>query len=303
MSIIDRVRSVVAARARPSIEGVTGSVLPGLLGGTAAGAITRGIESGSAAARAVLPKASSAPDLILGEVDRLGTSKAQRDRRFEQAQRQASGRPASAAPLPDGTSTQPAGPTGSQASPWTAAPLYGGMTLERYRQLFVESAMTARSWKNLFHVSIAEYKPSRESPAGAGPINLLAVDVSFAPCTMPGDVVNIGAANVDRLESTERVELRLTTFDDDRGSLKRWFIAKCDQAAHLDGTMGLPVDYLLTVTVIEMDPLGTSAPDERMHHKFIMRPTNTEVELSRRSPELQEVPMAFVQFDTFMVAR
>lgn len=163
--------------------------------------------------------------------------------------------------------------------------------------------MTERAWKNLFHVSIEELRPSKESPAGAGIINLMAVDVSFGPAAMPGEVIGVGSANIDLLNSSERVELRLTAFDDKRGALKRWFLAKCDQAAHIDGTFGLPVDYLSVVTVVHMDPAGRAGSKERLRHKFLMRPSSVEIELSRRGPELEELAMSFMQFDTFVEPR
>lgn len=186
------------------------------------------------------------------------------------------------------------------ALPWTSAPLYGGLTLDKYRQLAVDSAMLARSWKNLWFLSIEEYQASRESPSGPGPINLLAVDASFTAFAMPGEQVQLGSANMDKLESTERVELRLTCFDDDRGSIKRWFIAKADQAAHVDGTFGLPAEYLCTITITHMATFSGASPSTNMTHRWLMRPNNVDLELSRRANELEEVPMSFVQFDTFM---
>lgn len=261
MSIIDRIRSVAAGRLEPTISSTVGSALPGMMGVTAAGALGALIRQGPAAAKGLLPSLNSLPDLILGEVARASETSLQ----------------------------------------WTAAPLYGGLTLDRYRELFVEAGMTQRAWKNLWFISIDEFKASKESPAGAGPINLMALDVSFTPCTMPGEAVPIGGANVDKLESTERVEIRLTTMDDARGSLKRWFIAKCDQVAHTDGTMGLPADYLVVLNIVQMDPSGEAGPEVRMRHKFLARPTNIDIELSRRSKELEELAMGFVQADTFLV--
>lgn len=305
MTIIDRVRSVVAQRTQSAVAGAVTGKLPGLLGTAVAGAITRGIAGGVEAAKASLPAPNQIPELILGEVSRRQSAAVQKAARRveEQLGRQAAGRLVASVPGLSALTTPVAIPAAQPPTEWTPAPLYGGLTLERYRQLFVESAMTERAWKNLFFVSIEELSPSQEAPGGPGPINLLAVDVGFSPCTMPGDMVPIGGANLDSLTQTERVELRLSTLDDARGSLKRWFVAKADQVAHVEGTMGVPAEYLVAITVTHMAPDNAGDNDQRLRHKWLMRPSNIEIELSRRAPELEELQMSFVQFDTFMLPR
>lgn len=306
MTIIDRVRSVIAQRAQGEIERRVTGALPGLMGRTVTGVITRGIAGGVDAARQALPSVRALPDLVLGEVQRRADQRvAAAARKVQDALgKQIAGRLPATLPGLSGIATPVPRAPALPSAKWAPAPLFGGLTLDRYRQLFVQSAMTAKGWKNLFHLSIGELTPSKEAPQGAdGLINLLAVDVSFAPCTMPGDVVQIGGANIDHLAASERVELRLTTMDDDRGSLKRWFAAKADQAVHTDGTMGLPVDYLVVIAVTHMDPEGKAGTDARLRHRWLMRPTNMDIELSRRAPELEELQLSFVQFDTFMAAQ
>lgn len=317
MTIIDRVRSVVAQRVGPALAQPLSAALPAGLGAQLAGAVSRAGSGG--------PQQATAPGApVVADIMRLaaggGSPQAEAARRLRAAtagvdaalRRQVEGLLPSGAPLGagGGLSALPGmppvvGPVA--ASPilpppsWPAAPLFGGLTLDRYRQLFLEGAQVQRSWKNLFHVSVRELKTSKECPSGPGPLNLLAVDVGFAPCTMPGDMIPVGAANVDSLMQTERVELRMTTLDDWRGSLARWFVAKCDQAAHTDGSFGLPVEYLVEVTVTEMATVDDADQDKRLRHRWLMRPANIEVELSRRANELKELQMSFVQFDTFMV--
>lgn len=303
MSIIERIRSVAAQRAAPTIEGVTRGVLPGLLGNTAAGAIVKGITQGRAGIASVIPDLKrSAPDLILGEVNRRSNAAdAQAKRQADQLARQAAGKSNATGPtvVPGPAAFAP--PSLYQPTPWAPAPLFGGLTLAQYRQLFADSAMTPKAWKNLFFVNIIEYTPSIESPGGAGGFNLFALDVSFAPNTAPGDAVAVGSANIDSLMSSERVELRISTLDDSRGSVKRWFMAKADQATHQDGTFGVPKDYLVVIEITHMAPTNVGEKDARLRHKFLMRPSNIEIELSRRAPELEELQMSFVQFDTFVV--
>lgn len=193
---------------------------------------------------------------------------------------------------------KPAAP--AQPAQWTKAPLWGNLTADQYHDLFRESAMTPKSWKNLWFVRITDRKHSDESPKGIPILNLLAVDASFGPKTLTGEAVAFGSVNMDHLTGTERTDLRLTTLDDSRGLIKRWFAAKCDQAAHDDGTFGMPADYLVTVEITHMAPLNGGTIREHLHHKWLMRPVAMDIELSRRSHELEELQLSFTQFDTFM---
>ena len=315
MSIIQRVRSNAKLQAQREGSDLLKGALPGAVSGSLAGVLsgqTSARQAGrnlrAAARTGVVDQANGAVNTAVGLAGRVLSGDISPSAALSAAERslsdsfalQSAGRLVqsvmgqSPIPVPDARST------GSPPEPWTPAPLWGGLTLERYRKFFVESAMTPHAWKNLWFVSISEQQPSREAPFGVPAMNLLALDVSFAPCTLPGDVVPIGGANMDNLATTERVELRMTTLDDERGSISRWFIGKADQAAGTDGTFGLPADYLLTVTVIQMDPAGEASDLFRMTHRWLMRPGNIDIELSRRAPELQELQVSFVQFDSFM---
>jgi hypothetical protein len=92
----------------------------------------------------------------------------------------------------------------------------------------------------------------------------------------------------------------MTTMDDESGNIKRWFMSKCMQATHKGGTFGLPSDYLMTLTLTHMASARPERSDLRLSQSFLVRPSNIEMELSRRSPELEELPLSFVEFDTFM---
>ena len=66
MSILDRVRSVAADRARSSLQGAVSQVIPGVLGDNLVGAIARGITQGPRGFASVIPNLkSSAADLVL----------------------------------------------------------------------------------------------------------------------------------------------------------------------------------------------------------------------------------------------
>lgn len=311
MSIIQRVRANAALQAQRKGSDLIKGAVPGAVSGSLAGVLsgqTSARQAGrnlrAAATTGVVDQVNAGVNAGLTTVGKVLSGDITPSEALSATQRSLNNNPTllrvrSALGLSPATPPNEK-PTGSPPEPWTAAPLWGGLTLDRYRKLFVESAMTPHAWKNLWFVSITEQQPSREAPFGVPALNMLALDVNFAPCTLPGDVVPIGGSNMDNLATTERVELRMTTLDDERGSVSRWFIAKADQAAGTDGTFGVPSDYLLTVTVIQMDPTGEASDLFRMTHRWLMRPGNIDIELSRRAPELQELQMSFVQFDTFM---
>lgn len=194
-------------------------------------------------------------------------------------------------------------PSAGTKAIWTPAPHWGGLKGNDYFDLFHESAMTAKAWKNLFWVSIEDRNPNGASRDLGSMWNMLATDVTFGPATMPGEAVSVGGANIDKLTGTERTEVRITTLDDSRGSIKRWFLGKAAQVADSDGSFGLPVDYLVKVRITHMAPTNQGSDDARLRHVFLMRPGTIEFELSRTEAALESLQMSFVQFDTFMEAR
>lgn len=134
-------------------------------------------------------------------------------------------------------------------------------------------------------------------PQGCKMFNLFATSVSYAPSTMVGEKVQFGSAISDRLTGTEAVELQLTTMDDEVGTLKRWFEGKFDQAAHTDGTFGVPGDYLVDIAIYH----AVAKKDDRAYRFHAkMRPQNIQHELSRSEQAMQELTITFSQFDSFM---
>lgn len=183
-------------------------------------------------------------------------------------------------------------------------PLLGGVTLERARQMhdMVREARVAR--KNLWFVRLTEASPPGPGASGVGGVlDLLALDVSYSPCTLVGEKTNVGAAVLDRLSGVESVELSMTVMDDEAGTIKRWFEAKCRQAAHPDGTFGLPVDYCVDIEIVHAvaaEDVPTRAQPYTSH--FTMRPQSIQLDLSRRESGFQEHTITFTEFDSFMSA-
>jgi hypothetical protein len=174
-------------------------------------------------------------------------------------------------------------------------PLLGGITAQRAREIFEESAGLGLAKKNLWSIYISDLFDGGESIN----FNLIATDVAYTPITIAGEAVNIGSGSYDHVTGTERVEMRVTTLDDQVGTLKTWFKDRADRVCRNDGTFGVPLEYLLRVEVRHAFIEGAEGEEVAYVDKFIMRPATQEIELSRREDAMQEIQLSFVQFDTF----
>lgn len=173
--------------------------------------------------------------------------------------------------------------------------LTGGITLSNYAKVMEEFQSIDLARKNLFMFSAVNLS------AGTAPaMNMFVVDYSYSPFTVRGESVPIGAGSFDRVDGVEAVRLRITTMDDVGGSVKTWFKNLQVAMAPGDGTVGLPMDYLVRTTIThafaheDADNAGSAFIDS-----FIVRPEAIELEGSRREDGLQELQLSFVQFDTF----
>lgn len=181
-------------------------------------------------------------------------------------------------------------------------PLLGGITPMAAQMMMAESINTNFAKKNLFLVSVFE-------PAGVGGLqcvaggdmstfNLFCTDLSYAPNTIAGDKHRVGAAQVDSVVSSEPIEFRITTLDDQQGSLKKWFRSKASAAVHRDGTVGVPAEYLVQFKIIHAFITEGTAINAHID-KVWVRPASIEFDLSRKDDALQELQMSFTQHDTF----
>lgn len=180
-------------------------------------------------------------------------------------------------------------------------PLLGGVTLAEAREIYAQMGEAQLARKNLFFVRVIDHNPP---PVEYGDgmfftslFNLFAVDVSYSPSTLTGEKIPLGSATMDRLTGLEAVDLNITTMDDSRGSLKRWFEAKVEQAARRDGTFGLPSEYWLDIECYHATPTANESA-YKIHRR--MRCQSTQHDLSRRDQALGEVTMTFTEFDTFI---
>ncbi|WP_454056800.1 hypothetical protein [Cupriavidus sp. Marseille-Q8015] len=179
--------------------------------------------------------------------------------------------------------------------------LLGGLTLLEAEQLAERIADTDYARKNLFYLEITDFDPRSYGIAPPSELfNMFATAVQFSPITIAGDSKQIGSGALDGLQGRELVQLRVTTFDDVYGSIKRWMQVRSDAAVAPDGTFGLPVDYLVKVRI-----LHAAINDETMmrfggyEQSYIMRCAGYETDMNRGEQGLQELQLSFVQFDTF----
>ncbi|MNO51612.1 hypothetical protein D3C76_420110 [compost metagenome] len=181
----------------------------------------------------------------------------------------------------------------AQGRYWAGAnQLYGGITPTEARRIYGEAINAKRAKKNLFLLKVS----SPVSGDFSQTFNLFCTDIDLNPMNITGEKRRVGAAMVDCVQSSEAVELRITTLDDRAGSLKRWFENHAAAVAARDGTVGVPANYAITVT-IQHAFVGDAKGFEG---KGLYRPVSYEVGLSRREDALEEIQMTFTQLDTFM---
>lgn len=177
------------------------------------------------------------------------------------------------------------------------SPLLGGISAYEAEAIYKQVAGTDWAKKNLWHLAIYDLSPSGIDRPDA---NLFATDVGYAPFTINGNPVVVGSGSFDTVQGRAPVEIRITTRDDSRGTLKKWFQNRVIRMCRPDGTFGLPIDYLMRVDITHayISP-GVQGASNAHVDSYIVRPGALEVENSRRDDNLQELQLSLVEFDTF----
>lgn len=186
-------------------------------------------------------------------------------------------------------------------------PLMGGISPSKAREIHETYSNTEFARKNLFLLEVSDLSPASdgsnryvEEGGIYGTFNLFVTELSYSPLTITGEKRKIGSTSTDSVHSSEPAEIRITTMDDSAGTIKKWFAGKCNQAAPSDGTVGLPIEYLVKIRVLhsfitdELGKMGDGYSDV-----MLMRPANIDMDLSRRDQALQELVLTFVQFDNY----
>jgi hypothetical protein len=184
----------------------------------------------------------------------------------------------------------------SQVKYWgTSTPLFGGITPAEAKRLHEEIMATRFAKKNLFLIEVSSELMGDVSNR----FNLFATDISYSPITIAGEKRRIGSASQDTVQGSDPVEMRITTKDDQAGTIRRWFSAHSAKVAGTDGTVGVPAEYAIKIKIVHA---YISRESNRGGYEDIglFRPANIEVDLSRRDDNLEEIQMSFTQLDTFM---
>jgi hypothetical protein len=190
----------------------------------------------------------------------------------------------------------------------TPTPLFGGITPSEAQQIYNAVAALQVAKKNLFLVEIKAANPNStfftSGPAalyteGNRAFNLFVTEIDYAPCTISGDKHRIGSAAMDSVGGFEPVEMRISAIDDTIGTIKSWMQYQCSLVTNADGTVGVPMDYLVRIRVLHSFITNDSNPGG-YEDTYLMRPVSVSSPLSRREDAVQEVQLAFTQFDTFI---
>lgn len=127
--------------------------------------------------------------------------------------------------------------------------------------------------------------------------NMLASGVSYTPFSIESDSFAIGSALADGFRSSAKSEISITTLDNEKGDIKRWFKEKASRIIHKDGTVGVLTDGLVEITILHAfasDDLGG------FKETIVCRPVSTDYEFQRMENAPQEFTMRFEQTDTWL---
>ncbi len=179
-------------------------------------------------------------------------------------------------------------------------PCFGGISADNARELVNRLQRENYAKKNLWLLEIT-------SALAGGAIdmperfNLFATDLEYSACILQGEPVQVGGAQVSTVTGSDPVELRITTYDDSAGSLKKWFAAHHALASAQDGTISEPAKYAIRIAVVHAY-IDRSNAGNAFAVDGLFRPGSLDLSLSRREDALEEISMTFNQLDTFMGA-
>ncbi|MER2514265.1 MAG: hypothetical protein ABTQ25_17930 [Nitrosomonas ureae] len=188
----------------------------------------------------------------------------------------------------------------SQAMYWNRrSPLFGGITPTEALRIYETMQSTRLAKKNLFLVEAS----SRLMGDWVSPwLNMFATEIEYAPYIVGSDKHRTGGSTIDSVRTGDPVEMRISTMDDQFGTIKKWYELHHSSAVAQDGTVGLPSMYAIKFNIIHSFVTRESTLYGAYESIGWFRPANLEISLSRREDAMAEVQMTFSQIDTFIKA-
>ncbi|HEX8590649.1 hypothetical protein [Pseudomonas sp.] len=171
--------------------------------------------------------------------------------------------------------------------------LMGGVSLAKAKQLWQSQYGLSFAKSNLWHLNITNVK------TGIAPtVNLFAKGVQTTALSFGAESVEVGATSFAKPGNMAPKEYHVTTFDDLGGSIKGWAANLKLKMAPGDGTYGLPLSYLLRLTLTH-GFIGTDAENSGGAHidNAIVQLISAEYTNARDQDGLQEIELSFRQFD------
>lgn len=175
-------------------------------------------------------------------------------------------------------------------------PLLGGVSLATALKMHEEVIRAKHVRKNLFVLEVTSLAEGDMSQL----FNLFACDVDYEPFNIASDKQRLGGAVLDMVFGQEPCDLRLTTFDNEAGELKRFFARHHAAAAARDGTVGVPSEYGVRIKVIHGVVSGGNSVASAYSDEGLFRVQTLANSQSRREQALEELQVSFTQLDTFM---
>ena len=191
------------------------------------------------------------------------------------------------------------GLTQADITKWMSTPtkLMGGVSPNEAKALFEEYSAIELASKKLYLIEVIDLKPAGFSPNW----QFFVTEMSYSPITLTADKKKIGSSVMDMFSQTEHTDLTMTTWDDKKGTIKRWADSKASKTAASDGTVGLPIDYLLRIKILHSF-FSEGSNKGGYRSKFLMRLVSAEYGHSRSEGGFQDIQLQFTQFDTSMAA-
>lgn len=202
-------------------------------------------------------------------------------------------------------------------------PLLGGYSRKEVQKLTDKAIKTAYAKNNLFLVRLQDpnyYFNNEAIDEDNNFLDLFAMGVSYNPIAITGDTVKLGLLHGDNIQQSERVEIRMTFFDDAVGSIKQYLMFKKNKMVSKDGTGIVPIDYAITITIIQLNQMagaidigfgekkkriGFFSEDELIKQSLFkqtyhVRLSTLDIDLNKREDSLQELQVTFTEIDPFM---